>query len=188
MGSPTSSLRRFSLTRLVPLATTRIGLSVCWPLKISDLTICSTRVPMAWAASLAVRVESESSTTSMEKPSVCMVRWNLWALEMRCWVIGGFLFSSTCLGSSEFGDMVRDRMFLSWGILHDQKCLCAAGRSVCVREISGEPDSISRLELHFLSLWPKADITLKAEDEFLRARKMSERAIGHLRGKLQFVD
>src|SRR5579883_2912286 len=52
------------------------------PRKMSDLTICSTWQPTAWAASLAVRVESDNSTTSQPNPRCCKIACTLRALAL----------------------------------------------------------------------------------------------------------
>src|SRR5579885_676817 len=49
---------------------------------MSDLTICSTWQPTAWAASLAVRVESDNSTTSQPNPRCCKIACTLRALAL----------------------------------------------------------------------------------------------------------
>ena len=55
-------------------------------------------------------------------------------------------------------------------------------------KISREPDSVSGLELHLPSFWSEADISLETEDEFLRAREMSQGAIGYLCREMQLMD
>src|SRR5262249_42381522 len=66
----------------------RTGRFVDKPRNTSDLAICSTRQPIAWAASAALRVEAGSSTTWLATPSAfrasctrCAVAGNASAIE-----------------------------------------------------------------------------------------------------------
>src|SRR5579864_2646556 len=55
-------------------------------------------------------------------------------------------------------------------------------------KISSEGDSISWLQLYLLFFWSQADISFEAENEFLRAREMSQGVVNSLCRQMQLVD
>src|SRR5215831_10642958 len=72
-------------------------------------------------------------------------------------------------------------------ILHHQECLRPADGGIGVGKISSEGDGISWLQLYLLFFWSEADISRETVEEFLRAREMSEGAVGCLCRQLQLI-
>src|SRR5262249_33133318 len=63
-----------------------------------------------------------------------------------------------------------------------------ADGGIGVGKISSEGDGISWLQLYLLFFWSEADISRETVEEFLRAREMSEGAVGCLCRQLQLID
>src|SRR5258706_11468417 len=69
---------------------------------------------------------------------------------------------------------------LSRRILHHQECLRPTDRAIGVGKISSEAESVSWLQIYLLFFWSEAHISFETEEEFLRARQMSEGAVDGL--------